>query len=77
VILAFRHEEQAVVEQLLLKVVNELVSMLFTDQDGRDVQPEIRCGLALMPADGGSIHELLEAADRKLRNSPTLSANIG
>lgn len=73
-ILAFRNEQQAVAEQLVSKLMNELVSMSFVDQHGIEFTPRLSCGFARMPTDGGSIHELLEAADHCLRQGPTLSA---
>jgi diguanylate cyclase (GGDEF)-like protein len=73
-ILAFRAETQTSVEPILTKLVNEFDASPALDHEECAARPNLTYGLACYPDDGGSMHELLEIADRRLHQGSLDSA---
>jgi DNA-binding response OmpR family regulator len=66
VILAFRNEEAPAVLTMLRRVADDLQSMQIPSGASGVVAAAFHFGVAQFPYDGGTIHELLETAERRL-----------
>ena len=64
--LAFPDEAAATAEAVLERLLAELTAIRFEGEDGRPFTASFSAGVAALPADGSSLHELARAADRRL-----------
>ncbi|MGH7192811.1 MAG: response regulator, partial [Candidatus Saccharimonadales bacterium] len=65
-ILAFRAETHISVQSILNKLVKEFDASPTFEHEDCSARPNLTYGLACYPDDGGSMHELLQIADRRL-----------
>jgi diguanylate cyclase (GGDEF)-like protein len=70
-IFAFRSETVGTVNQMIRRLLDDVAEMEFASDSGLRFSITCSAGLSRFPGDGSSIHELLNAAERRLRGAKT------